>query len=69
MCSMKRETKMTWLTLEGEQTIRLWRLSGDVPPNHNKQICKMFPNNHEDENQGLDGRSYKHRVNGLDRCT
>ena len=40
-------SQSTWVTLEGEQTIKFWQFSGFgfQPLNHNKQKCKMFPNN------------------------
>ena len=40
---------ITWLTLEGEQQFKFQQLSGDFPLNHNKQKCKMFPNNNHDK--------------------
>ena len=39
------QTALAWLTLEGEQQSIILQLSGDVPLNHNKRECKMFPNN------------------------
>ena len=41
----------TCLTLDGEQTFNFWQLSGGFPLNHNQQKCKMFPNNHQDDNE------------------
>ena len=36
----------SWLTLEGQQKKRKAVKWGFQPLNHNKQKCKMFPNNH-----------------------
>ena len=41
----------TWLTLEGELKSDFYQLSGDFPLNHNKQKCKMFPNNDHENYQ------------------
>ena len=41
----KVEAPVAWLTLEGEQKLKLYQRSGDSPLNHNKQKCKMFANN------------------------
>ena len=41
---------MTWFTLEGEQQKYMLAVEwGFQPLNHNKQKCKMFPNDNHDD--------------------
>ena len=48
---VKISNSKTWLTLEGEPKFDYLQLCGDFPLNHNKQKCKMFPNNHHEESK------------------
>ena len=47
--SRQRQTGKPWLTLEGEQNLNLSSsVVGFQPLNHNKQKCRMLPNNNHE---------------------